>query len=127
MAKRGISKWQMKSARVNQMRWELELLLHEDLSEQEKQSDAYKELVESVEIAYLHAIPKSTKIKKPIEVNTEAKTEETLIAKKEEKAEKKSWKGTLLISLATVSGAVLQKVIEFLISWLSGSHPGGSP
>jgi hypothetical protein len=125
MAKRGISKWQMKSARVNQMRWELELLLHDDLSEQEKQSDSYKELVESVEIAYLHAIPTSIKMRSPPQPNLIEKGIEE--EKNDEKSEKRNWKVTLLISLATVSGAVLQKVIEFVIDWLSKVHTGGSP
>jgi hypothetical protein len=102
MTKRfGISKWQKKSTQVNKIRWELRDVLNDEFTDEEKESSAYDELVESVRIAYLYCVPKL----------------------KEEK--KSPWKTMLVISLASSGGAILLKVVECLLSWLS-AHPAGS-
>lgn len=106
MSKRqGVSKWQIKSTRVNQIRWELENLLEEDFSPEEKESEKYAELVESIDTVFKHVVPKSKR-----------------------DANRNVWKMTLLISLATSGGAIVIKLIEFLTAFFSGSAtPGGTP
>lgn len=89
MAKRqGISKWQEKSSRINQIRWELEAVLNEGFSPEEKQSDKYKELVESVKTVFKYAMPCSYR---------------------------RAWLMTLLISITTSAGVIIVKLIDFLI------------
>lgn len=103
--RRGVSKWQVKSSRVNQIRWELEELLSRDLSDEEKQSDKYDELIESIEVMYKHLLPVTRK-----------------------KSRRNTWKLTLLISLATSGGAIALKLLEFLITLLSvAKNTGSSP
>lgn len=107
MTKRsGISKWQRKSAQVNKIRWELKDVLNEDFSEEEKQCSAYRELIESVRIAYIYSVPK---------------------LEQEEQQKTSSWKTVLVISLAGSGGAVLLKIVECVFTWLSASPAGGTP
>lgn len=106
MTKRfGISKWQKKSAQVNKIRWELKDVLNDDFSEEEKQSSSYRELVESVRIAYIYSVPK--------------------LEQEEQKVS--SWKTVLVISLAGSGGAILLKTIECVLTWLSATSAGGIP
>lgn len=101
----GISKWQKKSVQVNKIRWELKDVLNEDFSEEEKQSSSYRELIESVRTAYLYSVPK--------------------LEQEEQKAS--SWKTMLVISLASSGGAILLKIIEYVLPWLSATSAGGIP
>lgn len=107
MTKRsGISKWQRKSAQVNKIRWELKDVLNEGFSEEEKQSSSYRELIESVRIAYIYSVPK---------------------LEQEEEKKASSWKTVLVISLAGSGGAILLKIVECVFTWLSASSAGGTP
>lgn len=103
----GISKWQVKSIRINQIRWELEKLLNENLSEEEKQSQKYSELIESLDATFKHVVPKENCFKI-----------------------RGAWRMTLLISISSSGGAILLKILEFLVTLVTVSNnipPGGVP
>lgn len=100
----GISKWQEKSIRLNQIRWELEGVLNENLSPEEKQSDKYQELVDSLASTFKHVVPKLRG-----------------------KGIWGKWKMALLVSLAGSGGAIILKVLELLSNWLIITNGKGSP
>jgi len=89
-----ISKWQKKSNQINDTRWSIERILSEDLTEEEKQSLKYQELVESVRVAFEHASPAL--------------------------APKQSMSKLLLVTIATSSGAILVEILRFATSFFSG-------
>lgn len=93
MTKRsGISKWQEKSIKVNQIRWDLEKILSDNFTEEEKHSPKYKELVKSVESVFVHAlaiVPACT-------------------------CSTSRWKMVLLISLCASGGAICLKLLDIL-------------
>lgn len=103
--RQGVSKWQIKSTRVNQIRWELGELLEKELSDEEKQSDKYEELVESVESVFKHVVPPTRR-----------------------RFHRSAWRMTLLISVASSGGAILLKLLEFLVTLFTVTNNiGGTP
>jgi len=96
-----ISKWQEKSNQVNDIRWAIEKILNDDLTEEEKQSVKYHELVESTKVAFEHASPELT-------------------PKKSTLASKKSFSRAWLIAIATSSGAILVELIRMINLFFGG-------
>lgn len=96
-----ISKWQEKSNQVNDIRWTIEKILNEDLTEEEKQSAKYRELLESTRIAFEHASP-------------------DLTPKKSESASRKPFSRVWLVAIATSSGAILVELIRMINIFFGG-------
>jgi hypothetical protein len=94
MAEAKISKWQKKSNQVNDIRWAVEKILSEDLTEEEKQSTKYQELLQSARVAFEHASPDLTP----------------------KKALSRIW----LAAIATSSGAVLVELIRLVNTFFGG-------
>ena len=94
MSEAKISKWQKKSNQVNDIRWTIEKILSEDLTDEEKQSDKYKELVQSVQVAFEHSSP--------------------------DLAPKPSLSKIWLVTIATSSGAIIVEVIRLISALFTG-------
>lgn len=94
-----MSKWQRKSVALNQVRWELEKILTEDITPDEKNTLKYRELVSAAYSALEHSVP--------VEHSRE---------KQEEKQKKrKPWLTTMWYSLAAGAGGILAAATPYII------------
>lgn len=62
--KKDISKWQLTSQKVNELRYKLEEVLDSNFTEEEKQSLRYRQLIKSVEDQFEYAVLHATGNKK---------------------------------------------------------------
>lgn len=102
-----VSKWQKASVKITNLRFQLDQILTEGFTTEEKESTKYKQLLETVDILFDHVLGE---YRKQLEAERERKREEEL-----EKAKKKSRLFSLRSFLIAIAGVAIAKLLEGLI------------
>lgn len=106
--KRSISKWQIASAKITDLRWQIQSALIDNFSAEDMQSEKYKQLMETVNLLMEHVLEKYRK-----EKEDEREKELELLKKK---ASFFSWRSILVSIVSAALGGFFGLAGEWLFS-----------
>jgi hypothetical protein len=102
-----VSKWQKASVQITNLRFQLDKILTEGFTQEEKESTKYKQLLETVDILFDHVLGE---YREHLEEERQKELEAEL-----EKQKKKSKLFSLRSFLIAIAGVAIAKLIEGLI------------
>lgn len=119
MAKSNFQKWCERSTNATKLKFALEKILHDDFTEEEKKSQQYEDLQETVALLFDHALHDYREKKEK-----ERKEKEEKLQKENEKLKKKSAIFSIRTGIISIVGVVIAKLVETGIMFL---FTGGGP
>lgn len=115
--RKAISKWQLASVKINQLRWQLHDALIEGFNEEDMKSEKYEQLLETLNLLMEHVLEKYKA--------EERKKTQAEMAKLKKKASWSKWK-TIAWCFA---GAAIAQAGSILVNWvyqlIVGTPPPG--
>jgi hypothetical protein len=104
---REVSKWQKASVQITNLKFDLDKVLEQGFTEEEKKSKKYRQLLETVDVLFDHVFGNH---RKQLEENKKRKLENELEAEKK-KSKIFGWRSILI----AIGGVAVAKILENIV------------